>query len=162
MDPAIDQCETIFENQAVSNEFYLYIYLILGHAVALLAAYLLNYHVLCNSGQNIHDMAITGIIRAPIQFFDENPSGRILNRFSKDMSQMDELLPVAFEDALTLFSQTLGKLEITFKIINITFRRFDNQCLGKLVFGRNCSSDFCFVFHDSTVLHKNCARCETT
>ena len=53
-------------------------------------------------------MAITGIIKAPIQFFDENPSGRILNRFSKDMSQMDELLPVAFEDALTLFSQTLG------------------------------------------------------
>ena len=57
-------------------------------------------------------MAITGIIKAPIQFFDENPSGRILNRFSKDMSQMDELLPVAFEDALTLFSQTLGVLII--------------------------------------------------
>ena len=121
MDPAIDQCEVIFENQAVSNEFYLYIYLILGHAVALLAAYLLNYHVLCNSGQNIHDMAITGIIKAPIQFFDENPSGRILNRFSKDMSQMDELLPVAFEDALTLFSQTLGKPKITSKTIKTLF-----------------------------------------
>ena len=37
-----------------------------------------------------------------------NPVGRILNRFSKDMSQMDELLPVALEDALTLFLRSLG------------------------------------------------------
>ena len=92
----------------MASEFYLYLWLILGHAVALLIAYILNYHVLCNSGQNIHDMAITGIIKSPIRFFDQNPSGRILNRFSKDMAQMDELLPVALEDAITLFARTLG------------------------------------------------------
>ena len=104
----LDNCGDIFDDEAVASEFYLYLWLILGHAVTLLIAYILNYHVLCNSGQNIHDMAITGIIKSPIRFFDQNPSGRILNRFSKDMAQMDELLPVALEDAITLFARTLG------------------------------------------------------
>lgn len=90
-----DTCDLIFENQPVKDEFFLYIYLIAAHAVFLASAYMLNYHVLCNSGQNIHDMAITGVIKSPIRFFDQNPSGRILNRFSKDMAQMDELLPIA-------------------------------------------------------------------
>ena len=123
------ECELIFENEPVkgkicairhfvlnkhlcSDQFFLYLYFILAHAVCLLCAYLLNYHVLCNSGQNIHDMAITGVIKSPIRFFDQNPSGRILNRFSKDMAQMDELLPVALEDAITLFARTIGVLII--------------------------------------------------
>lgn len=57
-------------------------------------------------------MAITGVIKSPIRFFDQNPSGRILNRFSKDMAQMDELLPIALEDAITLFARTIGVLII--------------------------------------------------
>ena len=77
------ECERVFDNEMVSDQFWLYLWLVLGHAVTLLAAYWLNYHVLCNAGQNIHDMAITGIVKSPIRFFDRNPAGRILNRFSK-------------------------------------------------------------------------------
>ena len=42
---------------------------------------MLQYRVLCNSGQNIHDCAVAGVVQAPIRFFDVNPAGRILNRF---------------------------------------------------------------------------------
>ena len=41
-----------------------------------------------------------------------NPAGRILNRFSKDMGQMDELLPVSLEGATTLFLRSIGVIII--------------------------------------------------
>ena len=37
-----------------------------------------------------------GVIQSPIRFFDTNPAGRILNRFSKDMGELfipDRFLP---------------------------------------------------------------------
>ena len=33
------------------------------------------------------------ILRAPVLFFDTNPSGRMLNRFAKDIGSIDETLP---------------------------------------------------------------------
>ena len=33
----------------------------------------------------IHQQMLTSIMRSPMAFFDVTPSGRILNRFSKDM-----------------------------------------------------------------------------
>lgn len=44
------------------------------------------------------------IIRCPILFFDTNPVGRILNRFSKDMGQMDELLPLTWFDFIQVLN----------------------------------------------------------
>lgn len=35
-----------------------------------------------------------------MRFFDTNPSGRILNRFSKDMGAIDEVLPRGMMDAI--------------------------------------------------------------
>lgn len=35
-----------------------------------------------------------------MSFFHSNPSGRVLNRFSKDMGSVDELLPQAMLDCV--------------------------------------------------------------
>lgn len=38
------------------------------------------------------------ISRSPMSFFHRNPSGRVINRFSKDMGAVDEFLPQAMID----------------------------------------------------------------
>ena len=49
---------------------------------------------------------LAALLKAPVLFFDTNPVGRVLNRFSRDIGIMDELLPVVFPEAveLTLFA----------------------------------------------------------
>ena len=46
--------------------------------------------------ERLHDNMVIAVLRAPVLFFDSNPLGRILNRFSEDIGCMDEILPQKF------------------------------------------------------------------
>lgn len=62
---------------------------------------------------NLHDKLFCNITRATIGFFQANPSGRILNRFSKDIGAIDTLLPVAMVDCIMVrLNSTLIQLII--------------------------------------------------
>ena len=37
---------------------------------------------------------VSSLLKCPVLFFDTNPAGRVLNRFSKDIGIMDEQLPI--------------------------------------------------------------------
>ena len=54
------------------------------------------------ASENLHDQMTKAVIKAPVLFFDTNPVGRILNRFSKDIGCMDDLLPAQFLWAVQL------------------------------------------------------------
>ena len=45
---------------------------------------------------HLHDKMVLVVLQAPVLFFDSNPAGRIMNRFSKDVGCMDEVLPKTF------------------------------------------------------------------
>lgn len=59
-------------------------------------------HVSLRSSKFLHDKMIARILQAPVLFFDTNPAGRILNRCSKDIGAIDELLPKTFLSATQL------------------------------------------------------------
>uniref|UniRef100_A0A3P8TNL0 ATP-binding cassette sub-family C member 5 n=1 Tax=Amphiprion percula TaxID=161767 RepID=A0A3P8TNL0_AMPPE len=49
------------------------------------------------ASSKLHDELFHKILRCPMKFFDTTPSGRILNRFSKDMDEVDTRLPFQAE-----------------------------------------------------------------
>ncbi|CAH2267216.1 jg2944 [Pararge aegeria aegeria] len=55
------------------------------------------------ASQNLHDVMFTNLIAAVMRFFNTNPSGRVLNRFSKDMGAMDEILPRSILESLQMY-----------------------------------------------------------
>jgi len=52
--------------------------------------------VLLRSSVKLYDQMTIAVIKSPVVFFDRNPVGRILNRFSKDIGVMDDVLPITF------------------------------------------------------------------
>uniref|UniRef100_A0A158R5R5 ABC transmembrane type-1 domain-containing protein n=1 Tax=Syphacia muris TaxID=451379 RepID=A0A158R5R5_9BILA len=57
-------------------------------------------HVTLNSASKLHNKMLRSVLRANLHFFDTTPSGRILNRFSKDMDEIDIKLPFSAEVCL--------------------------------------------------------------
>ncbi|KAJ1613817.1 ABC ATPase [Cryptosporidium canis] len=56
-----------------------------------------------------HDKLLSHIEFAPLEFFETTPIGRILNRFTSDLVQLDELLPTSFNNSVVtvLMSSTM-------------------------------------------------------
>ncbi|KAF9419224.1 hypothetical protein HW555_004151 [Spodoptera exigua] len=55
------------------------------------------------ASENLHNTIYEKLIVAIMRFFDTNPSGRVLNRFSKDMGAMDELLPRSMLETVQMY-----------------------------------------------------------
>nr|XP_049707106.1 probable multidrug resistance-associated protein lethal(2)03659 isoform X1 [Helicoverpa armigera] len=70
------------------------------------------YNTCIKASVTLHDNMFRGVTSAPMWFFHHNPSGRILNRFSKDMGQVDTLLPVALVDCLGFFLEVIAILVV--------------------------------------------------
>ena len=54
------------------------------------------YYTTLNSSKALHQTMLTAVLKVPVLFFDTNPVGRVLNRFSTDMAFLDEMLPLTF------------------------------------------------------------------
>ncbi|XP_034236432.1 probable multidrug resistance-associated protein lethal(2)03659 [Thrips palmi] len=87
---------------------YAYTAISLGTIVITLARSFLFFHLCCRASRRLHDDMFASITHAKMRFFYNNTSGRILNRFSKDMGAVDEILPLCMIDAFQIGAQLLG------------------------------------------------------
>ncbi|KAF5294058.1 hypothetical protein FQA39_LY13532 [Lamprigera yunnana] len=79
----------------ISKDYFIYIYfgLTLATVVFVIARMLIFYKMCTTSSGNLHTKLLNSVLKAKMDFFETNSSGRILNRFSKDIGVIDELLP---------------------------------------------------------------------
>jgi ABC-type multidrug transport system fused ATPase/permease subunit len=57
---------------------------------------------------NMHDKMFSSLLRSPAKFFSDTAPGRVMNRFTKDLCQMDELLPPMFFETSIILLQMVG------------------------------------------------------
>lgn len=84
------------EQQQKSSNLVIYACLSAGSLLVAVVRVFLFYLASLKSSERIHNKMVTATLHAQVSFFDTNPTGRILNRFSKDVGSMDEQLPAAF------------------------------------------------------------------
>ncbi|KAG5721936.1 ABC transporter C family member 2 [Termitomyces sp. T112] len=72
------------------------------------------------ASQRLHRAAITRVMHAPMSFFETTPLGRIMNRFSKDIDTMDNLLG----DSLRMFASTASSIIGAIILISIVLPWF--------------------------------------
>ncbi|CAH0557608.1 unnamed protein product [Brassicogethes aeneus] len=93
-----------------SRETSIYIYstIIVLLVVSSLVRSFTFFSICMRASTNLHDNMFSSITRATMRFFNTNSAGRILNRFSKDMGSIDELLTSALIDCLQIGLTLLG------------------------------------------------------
>ncbi|CAD8172558.1 unnamed protein product [Paramecium pentaurelia] len=82
--------------------------------------YFLNIIGVLISNNKIHNEMLSRLIRAPISYFDTNPSGRLINRFSTDLSLADNQIQQIITDIFEQGSQFLVSL-VTIAILQPFF-----------------------------------------
>ncbi|XP_048006653.1 ATP-binding cassette subfamily C member 4-like [Leguminivora glycinivorella] len=94
------------------STFYIYIWAIgiFGCIVLTTGRSILFLWVCMRSSIRLHNQIFGNILAATMRFFDTNPSGRILNRFSKDMGVVDEILPRMYLDSIQIMMVMIGIL----------------------------------------------------
>lgn len=66
------------------------------------------YYVGLRAATIIHGKSLRGVVNSPMSYFTSNPLGRILNKFSSDLGQMDEQLPSDMHNCLSSMFLCLG------------------------------------------------------
>ncbi|KAF9380569.1 hypothetical protein CPB97_008267 [Podila verticillata] len=98
-----------------SPMFYIGIYALLGVTYAMLTVFqaiILQVHCGIRSARVMHQEMLHSVLRSPMMFFDTTPMGRILNRFSKDQSTIDEVLPRSFSGYFRTLFQVIAVLVV--------------------------------------------------
>ena len=88
------------EEQAAPRHSWLCAGLLLAAVLFAVVRSQLFFHIAVTASDKLHRCALQRLLRAPMVFYDSNPSGRLLNRFSKDIEFCDSMLPQTFHDTM--------------------------------------------------------------
>ncbi|KAK3921166.1 Multidrug resistance-associated protein 4 [Frankliniella fusca] len=122
---AVSNSSHITSDSSTSNSFFPYIELNTENCAYIYAGIVLATLLLCvirstvyyclvlTISRRLHEFMFSAVIGAPMRFFDTNPSGRILNRFTKDMGSVDEILPKIILDSSQVILSLAGAITLT-------------------------------------------------
>ena len=65
------------------------------------------FRLMVGSNRELHNKMINKIMSTGIAFFESTSPGVIMNRFSKDMGQVDDMLPLSASDTLSIMIQSM-------------------------------------------------------
>jgi ABC-type multidrug transport system fused ATPase/permease subunit len=88
----------------------IYLIVIFLAAVSLILRSLSYGHTVSTGSYNLFDSVVTNILRRPLSFFDTTPSGQIMNRCVKDVSDIDFRLPFMFSFFINNFFTIIGSM----------------------------------------------------
>lgn len=90
--------------------FYLGIYfaLAVGYALSVMLRSVWFLSLALVASRKLHSTMLKSVLHAPLTFFDTTPIGRIISRFARDVSVLDELLPQYFQQMMSTLLNLLG------------------------------------------------------
>ena len=62
------------------------------------------------ASRHLHQRMLVNIMHSPMSFFETTPQGRIMNRFSKDISCIDDMVPRTLVNFFRTFLTVLGAM----------------------------------------------------
>lgn len=65
-----------------------------------------------NSSNNLHGLLTKNVLRLPMLFFETNPLGRVMNRFSRDIDLLDNTIPHYLRRYLIALMDTIAVLVV--------------------------------------------------
>uniref|UniRef100_A0AAY4EVZ5 Cystic fibrosis transmembrane conductance regulator n=1 Tax=Denticeps clupeoides TaxID=299321 RepID=A0AAY4EVZ5_9TELE len=67
-------------------------------------------HTMISVSVKLHEKMLSSVLRAPMSVLNTMKTGRIMNRFTKDMGTIDDMLPLLMFDLIQLFLIVIGCL----------------------------------------------------
>ncbi|XP_030840128.1 multidrug resistance-associated protein 5-like [Strongylocentrotus purpuratus] len=119
--PQNDTHQSEDEQDILKNpEFHFYrdIYLYSFLSVFVVCSLSIVYYVMITlrASFNLHRSLYRQVFSCPMEFFDTTPSGRVLNRFSRDIDEADNEVPNALETALWTFLSVFAGIVIVIMV----------------------------------------------
>jgi ABC-type multidrug transport system fused ATPase/permease subunit len=107
------------DNSTEQQLFYLKLfgYVCAAASVLLLLRGIILSYVTLKAGNNLHNTFLSNILFAPQYFFDTTPTGRILNRFTRDQSEVDNDLPNGVSDIIITIVNLLAVISLLIYVL---------------------------------------------
>ncbi|XP_061780634.1 cystic fibrosis transmembrane conductance regulator [Nerophis lumbriciformis] len=95
-----------------SAYYIIYIYVATSESVLALGFFrgLPLVHTLLTVSKRLHEQMLSAVLRAPMALLNTMKTGRIMNRFTKDMATIDDMLPLVLFDLIQLTLIVLGAI----------------------------------------------------
>ncbi|GAB9474415.1 Abc transporter c family member 5 [Globisporangium polare] len=99
-----------YDEQATEHNLSIYALLGAGGALMVLVRAVTVSFLGLRASRSLFDSMTRSLLNAPLKFFDANPIGRIVNRYSDDMAAVDFRIAFAFGTFTTMLSFTVFQL----------------------------------------------------